>query len=65
MIRGNTVKTWLSNSKIRERVRLVTLEGFKDPSDLHVADPERFKERFEEALDALEPILITLQPGRL
>jgi len=48
---GDTVKKWLAASSIRERVRLVTLGNQKDPSALHMADPDRFQERFKGALD--------------
>ena len=49
---GETVKEWLATSKIRDRVRLVHLGKDKDPSGLYLADPERFRERWEAALDA-------------
>lgn len=40
---GQTVLRWLTNSCIRDRVRLVNLGIHKDPSGLYLADPERFK----------------------
>jgi len=36
---------------IRERLYRVMLGEYKDASELHLADPERFAERFEAALD--------------
>lgn len=41
-----------NQSSIRDTVELVSLEGYADLSDLHVADPERFKKRLEAALDS-------------
>lgn len=52
---GEAVRGWIDRSRIRERVKVVTLGAFKDPSALHCDDPERFKERFQEALAKAEP----------
>ncbi|MGH7893773.1 MAG: hypothetical protein ACREQL_03845, partial [Candidatus Binatia bacterium] len=52
---GETVKGWLARSKIRDRAHIVALGKFKDPSALHVNDPDRFRERFQQALDAAVP----------
>jgi hypothetical protein len=41
----------LTASPIRERLYRVTLGEFKDASELHLADPERFGERITQALD--------------
>src|SRR5579859_2717740 len=49
---GEAVKRWVSKSAIRDRVRLVTLAGAKDPSDLYLADPDHFREHMEAALAA-------------
>ncbi len=51
---GEAVKRWLAKSRIRDRVRLVDLSSFnaKDPSELYLAAPETFSERFEAALKA-------------
>lgn len=49
---GEAVKKWLANASIRDRVCLVTLGEYKDPSALHIADPETFKERFTAFLAA-------------
>jgi hypothetical protein len=40
---------------IRERLHLLELGEHKDPSALHLADPRRFRERFEAALEDAEP----------
>ena len=52
---GDTVRKWLAKSKIRDRARLVRLDGFKDPSALYCDDPARFDERWRAALDAAVP----------
>jgi hypothetical protein len=49
---GEAVEKWLRTSTIRDRVRLVDLAPYKDPSDLHRDDPERFQERWRAAKDA-------------
>lgn len=41
----------LAASPICERLYRVTLGEFKDVSELHLSDPERFKERFKAALE--------------
>jgi len=53
---GERVKEWLSRSAIGARARLVTLHGFKDPSELHQDAPERFVERWEAACVASVPL---------
>jgi hypothetical protein len=52
---GQAVLDWVRASKIQEQVRLVQLGEPKDVSDLHVADPDRFRERVEEALQHATP----------
>jgi hypothetical protein len=52
---GDAVSGWLARSAIRDRAWLVELGEPKDPSGLHLADPDRFNERFQAALDAAEP----------
>lgn len=47
---GEAVRRWLSASAIRERVRLVTLDGAGDPSELYLQDPEAFVERWQAAM---------------
>jgi hypothetical protein len=44
---GETVQRWLARSAIRERVWLLDLAPFKDPSALYLDDPERFPERWQ------------------
>jgi hypothetical protein len=45
---GETVERWLGKSSIRDRVRLLRLP-VKDISELHLQDPDRFKERLNES----------------
>jgi hypothetical protein len=52
---GEAVKKWLANSSIRDRTQLVSLNGFKDPSALHLDSPEKFKEQFQATLDSAIP----------
>jgi len=52
---GESMRTWLGTSAIRERARLVNLGACKDPSGLHLADPAAFAERWREALEHAEP----------
>jgi hypothetical protein len=52
---GKAVRKWLDHSSIRDRARLVSLQGHKGPSDLHLAATEGFRARFQKALDAAEP----------
>jgi hypothetical protein len=52
---GETVRAWLSRSRIRDRARLVRLSGVKDPSELHVSDPEAFAEEWQKAFEAAVP----------
>ena len=46
---------WLSGSAIRDRVLLMRLDGVKDTSELHLADPGRFAERLGKALRSATP----------
>jgi hypothetical protein len=52
---GSAVMKWLARSSIASRVRLVRLQGAKDPSELYVAGPEGFRAAFQQALDTAEP----------
>jgi hypothetical protein len=52
---GDNVRKSLAKSKIRDRVKLVRLVGFKDPSALYLDDPASFAERWRAARDAAVP----------
>jgi hypothetical protein len=50
---GAATLKWVSNSTIRDRVRLVFMPPeTKDPSALYLDDPERFRDRFDALLAA-------------
>ena len=53
---GATLRDKLSASSLRDRLYLVNLGEFKDPSELHVADPDSFKETFTKVLKDATPL---------
>jgi len=52
---GQQVLKWLASSSIRERVRLIRLRDAKDPSELYLSDPDRFRERWQLAVQESIP----------
>jgi hypothetical protein len=48
---GDALREKLTASGVRDRLYLIELDGVKDASELHLQDPERFRERFAEALE--------------
>ena len=52
---GDAVLGWVSRSAVKDRAWLVELDGHKDPSGLHLDDPDRFKERWEAIIETAEP----------
>ena len=52
---GVAVKDWVKKSRIQDRAYLLTLNGFKDPSALHLDDQASFSSRFAEALKTAVP----------
>jgi hypothetical protein len=53
---GDTLREKLSGCEaIRARLHFLELGEHKDPSALHLTDPDRFKERFEVALEDAKP----------
>lgn len=62
---GETLMDSLSRSKIKDRISLITLNGFKDPSGLHVDDPDRFLDRWNEAVRNAKPFLALHAEQRL
>ncbi len=52
---GNAWLQRLSSSKLRDRVRIVRLDGVKDLSELHCTDPRQFETRIREALENATP----------
>ncbi len=53
---GQTLLAALARSGLRDRVRVVHLEGAKDPSELYLADPEHFVERMAAARETAQPL---------
>lgn len=53
---GMAVRDWLAKSRISDRAHLLSLNGFKDPSALHLNDRTHFVERFREAMKASVPL---------
>ena len=51
---GDSLMAWLRHSSIAARVRLVRLQGAKDPSALYIADPAGFCAAFGRALMGAE-----------
>jgi len=51
---GDAVTAWIAKSRIRDRVRLVDLGEYKDPSGLHLAHPDTFLEHWQAALERAE-----------
>ena len=41
---------WLKNSKIRNRVRLICLDDYKDPSEMFLNSPSEFGEKWTKTL---------------
>jgi putative DNA primase/helicase len=53
---GETLREQLTRCEVtRERLYLVELGDYKDPSALHLADSDGFKERFEAFLEGAKP----------
>jgi hypothetical protein len=46
---GEAVRKWIGSSEIRDRVKLITLDGAKDVSELYLSDPSAFNERWVAA----------------
>ncbi len=62
---GETLKRKLSATPdLPERLQLVRLGEYEDASGLHVADPERFEEGFEAALEEATPLTEELHRER-
>lgn len=51
---GEAVLRWLAKSRIRDRARLVKLEGAKDISALYLADPSHFLDALKAAAKAAQ-----------
>ena len=51
---GETVLAQIEQFTLRQRVKLLRLDGFKDVSELHIEEAEQFDERLEVALNNAE-----------
>jgi hypothetical protein len=47
---GAALRKNLSSSKIKDRLKLISLDGQKDPSGLYLDDPGKFRERWTESI---------------
>jgi hypothetical protein len=52
---GEAVLRWLTNSKIRNRVRLVRLRNAKDVSELYLKDQQGFRDALKAAMKDAQP----------
>jgi hypothetical protein len=52
---GEGMCNWLAMSSIRDRVKLIRLEGAKDPSALYLANPPGFARAIQEAMEKATP----------
>ena len=52
---GETVLRKLKGCPVRDRMRILRLDPYKDPSALHIAGPDRFEEAWSAALGASVP----------
>ena len=52
---GEAVLRWLARSKIRDRVKIVELESYKDPSELYIFDPANFTQNWQYAIEQAKP----------
>jgi hypothetical protein len=59
---GDAMLRWIRKSSLRDRLRVVRFEGFKDPSEMHVADPSQFPARWDAALAASTPLEAPARP---
>jgi hypothetical protein len=53
---GDRLLDRLGVSKLRDRIRVIQLNGFKDPSALHVHDVKRFREAWDKAKASSVPL---------
>lgn len=53
---GRTLLSALRQSSLRERIRFVSLDGAKDPSELYLADPEHFAASLGAARENANPL---------
>lgn len=59
---GDSFESHFGRSRLRSRIRVVRLEGVKDPSELHLMYPDEFDERLDLAVAAAVPLLVSGLP---
>jgi Protein of unknown function (DUF3987) len=59
---GEAMLRWIGKSSLRTRVQLVRLDGFKDPSAMHVAEPVKFLPRWNAAVAGSVPFAAQARP---
>src|SRR5829696_9176793 len=59
---GEAMLRWIGKSSLRDRAQLVRLDGFKDPSAMHLAEPEEFLPRWNAAVAASVPFSAQARP---
>ena len=52
---GETTLAWIGKSTLRDRIRIIRLDGAKDPSHLYIRKPKRFRERWDKAIAESRP----------
>jgi len=52
---GKSLKETLSRSRIKDRIKILSFDNFKDPSALYLDNPDTFKARMQEAIDKAVP----------
>jgi hypothetical protein len=53
---GETLTDSLRKSRVRDRVKVISLNAHKDPSALYLSAPENFKENFRQAMAQAVPL---------
>jgi hypothetical protein len=53
---GDKLIKSLSDSSLKDRIKVVSLGEYKDPSELYIKYPKSFKSKFQKYLDASQPL---------
>jgi hypothetical protein len=54
---GETILKWISQSRLKDKIRLLSLEPFKDPSEVHQYEPIEFDDFIKTAMERALPWL--------
>lgn len=62
---GNAVLKWIAQSRLRFKIRILRFDSadLKDPSALYLANADRFRENWQDTLDAAEPAAVVEPPA--